>query len=38
MMVSGFAKNTLIRLLNSFIEKGIIEKGGKAKATFYIKK
>lgn len=35
---SGFAKDTLIRLLNSLIEKGIIEKGGKAKATFYIKK
>lgn len=34
---SGFGKDTLIRILNSLIEKGIIEKTGKAKATFYKK-
>ncbi|MCR5787012.1 MAG: putative DNA binding domain-containing protein [Acholeplasmatales bacterium] len=36
--LSGYPKDTLIRLLNSLIEKGLIEKSGKAKATFYIKK
>ena len=36
--ISGFAKDTLIRILNSLVEKGLIEKGGKAKATLYIKK
>lgn len=36
--ISGFAKDTLIRILNSLIEKGLVEKSGKAKATFYIKK
>lgn len=36
--ISGFAKDTLIRILNSLVEKGLIEKDGKAKATLYIKK
>ncbi len=36
--ISGFAKDTLIRILNSLVEKGLLEKGGKAKTTFYIKK
>ncbi len=36
--LSGFAKDTLIRILNSLVEKGIIEKNGKARATLYIKK
>lgn len=36
--ISGFAKDTLIRILNALIEKGIVEKKGSAKATTYIKK
>lgn len=36
--ISGFSKDTLVRTLNSLIDKGMIEKKGKAKATFYIKK
>ena len=36
--LSGFAKDTLIRILNSLVEKGIIEKTGKARATLYMKK
>lgn len=36
--VSGFSKDTLIRILNSLITKGLIEKKGKARATFYLKK
>ncbi len=32
--LSGFAKDTLIRILNSSVEKGVIEKNGKARATF----
>lgn len=35
---SGIPKDTLIRTLNSLIDKGLIEKIGKAKATYYIKK
>lgn len=35
---SGLSKDTLIRTLNSLIEKGIVEKEGKAKATSYTKK
>ena len=35
--LSGFAKDTLIRILNSLVEKGIIEKTGKARATLYTK-
>ena len=36
--ISGFAKDTLIRILNSLVEKGIVEKSGKARATMYVKK
>ena len=36
--MSGFAKDTLIRILNSLVEKGIIEKRGQARATIYMKK
>ena len=36
--ISGFAKDTLIRILNSLVEKGIVEKSGKARATTYVKK
>ena len=36
--LSGFSKDTLIRILNSLIEKGIIEKSGQARATLYMKK
>lgn len=36
--ISGFAKDTLIRILNSLVEKGIVEKSGKARATLYLKK
>ena len=36
--LSGFAKDTLIRILNSLVEKGIIEITGKARATLYMKK
>ena len=36
--LSGLAKDTLIRILNSLIGKGLIEKIGKAKATYYVKK
>ena len=32
--LSGFAKDTLFRILNSSVEKGVIEKNGKARATF----
>ena len=32
--LSGFAKDKLIRILNSSVEKGVIEKNGKARATF----
>lgn len=32
---SGIAKDTLIRILNSLIEKGLIEKDGQARATYY---
>lgn len=35
--LSGFAKDTLIRILNSLVEKGVIEKSGKARATIYKK-
>lgn len=35
---SGFSKDTLLRILNSLIKKGLIMKGGKAKTTYYIKK
>jgi DNA-binding IclR family transcriptional regulator len=35
--LSGFAKDTLIRILNSLVEKGIVEKSGKARATIYKK-
>lgn len=36
--ISGFAKDTLIRILNTLVEKGIVEKSGKARATIYVKK
>ena len=36
--ISGFAKDTLIRILNSLVEKGIVEKSGKARGTMYVKK
>ena len=36
--ISGFAKDTLIRVLNSLVEKGVVEKSGKARATMYLKK
>ena len=36
--LSGFAKDTLIRVLNSLVEKGVVEKSGKARATMYLKK
>ena len=32
--LSGFAKDPLIRILYSSVEKGVIEKNGKARATF----
>jgi ATP-dependent DNA helicase RecG len=32
---SGFTKDTLIRTLNSLVEKGIVEKIGKARSTLY---
>lgn len=35
--ISGFTKDTLIRILNALIEK-IVEKNGNAKATAYINK
>lgn len=34
----GLTKDTLIRVLNSLIKKGMIEKKGEARATSYIKK
>ena len=33
--ISGFAKDTLIRTLNSLIEKGLVKKEGKGRATYY---
>ena len=36
--ISGFSKDTLIRILNTLVEKGIVEKSGKARATIYVKK
>ena len=36
--ISGFAKDTLIRVLNSLVKKGVVEKSGKARATMYLKK
>ncbi|MDO5330598.1 MAG: ATP-binding protein [Bacillota bacterium] len=36
--ISGTAKDTLIRILNSLIEKGFIEKAGQARGTSYRKK
>ncbi len=36
--ISGFTKDKLIRIFNSLLEKGLIEKGGKAKSTYYTKK
>ncbi|MGM9969853.1 MAG: RNA-binding domain-containing protein [Anaeroplasma sp.] len=36
--ISGFTKDTLIRILNTLVEKGIVEKSGKARATIYVKK
>ena len=36
--ISVFAKDTPIRILNSLVEKGIVEKSGKARATMYVKK
>lgn len=36
--ITFFSKDILIRTLNSLVSKGLIEKGGKAKSTFYIKK
>ena len=35
---SGIVKDTLIRVLNSLVEKGIVDKKGKARSTLYIKK
>lgn len=36
--ISGFTKDKLIRLLASLQEKGLIEKSGKGRATYYKKK
>lgn len=36
--ITCFSKDIIIRTLNSLVSKGLIEKSGKAKATFYIKK
>lgn len=36
--LSGFTKDKLIRLLASLQEKGLIEKSGKGRATYYKKK
>ena len=36
--ITFFSKDILIRTLNSLVSKGLIEKRGKAKSTFYIKK
>lgn len=36
--LSGLNKDTLIRTLNSLVEKSIVEKKGKARSTLYMKK
>lgn len=36
--LSGFSKDNVIRILNSLINKGFIEKNGKSRSTYYVKK